>query len=252
MSVRMSAILQLEASHLEAWPTRATQLEASKPKRDSESHALDKLESKFNLKPTQTRVCLRPNRKTNNMNGQQLHEWIMSKGMPEDFEGHVNVLLDTWTGQVLSIVAHPEAGHKSITILVASCEMEASQGNLIAGGAPTTHGDVLDSWLDVCDKAIPGATTVSTAYISSLFDVIGFSSSRFFESEAAEQMTNDARFAHLSARLNYAATRKFVNRMVASCMDLDGDDRQKALDATKMSDMYLETVEKILHEVDGQ
>jgi hypothetical protein len=208
--------------------------------------------SKFNLKPTQTHPRLRPNRKTNNMNGQQLHTSIRSKGMPEDFEGHVNVLLDTWTGQVLSIAAHPEKGHKSITILVASCEIEASQGELIAGGVPTSHGDVLDSWEDVCEKAIPGATIVSTAYISSLFEVIGFSSSKFFESEVAERMSDDTRFSHLNARLNYAAACKFVNRMVASCMDMEGDDRQKAIDAAKMSDMYLETVEKILHEVDGQ
>ena len=169
-----------------------------------------------------------------------------------EMEGHLNVLLDSWTGQVLSTAFHPEKDHKSITIVVASCEMEASQGNLIAGGVPTTHGDVLDSWADVCDKATPQATLVSMAYISGLFDVIGFSAEKFFDSDIAQQMSEDARFGHLNARLNYAATRKFVNRMVAGCLDLDGDDRQKAIDAYKMSDMYLETVEKILHEVDGQ
>ncbi len=186
------------------------------------------------------------------MNGEQLHTWILSKGMPEDFEGHLNVLVDCFTGRVMSLAAHPENGTKSMTILVASCDLDAQHGDLLAGGTPTTHGDVLDSWEDVCNKAIGGATTVATAYAAQLYDVIGFSAGDFLESQTALDMSDDDRYQHLNARLNYAATRKFVNRMVANSLDLEGEARAQALKALETSDMYLEMVGKILHEVDGQ
>lgn len=186
------------------------------------------------------------------MNGKQLHEWIFAKGMPEGFEGHLNVLVDCFTGRVMSLAAHPEDGHKSITVLVASCEMEAQNGQLLAGGVPTTHGDVLDTWEDVCNKAIGGATTVATAYAATLFESIGFSAVDFLESQVANEMDDETRYQHLNARLNYAATRKFVNNMVQASLDLDGTARASALKALETSDMHLEMVGKILHETDGQ
>lgn len=186
------------------------------------------------------------------MNGEQLYNWVLAKGMPEDFEGHLNVLVDCFTGRVMSLAAHPEKDTKSMTILVSSCELEAQHGNLLAGGTPTTHGDVLDSWQDVCNKAIVGATVVATAYGAALYETIGFSVEKFLTSQAAEDMDDETRYQHLNARLDYAATRKFVNRMVESSLDLDGEARAQALKALETSDMYLEMVGKILHEVDGQ
>lgn len=139
-----------------------------------------------------------------------------------------------------------------MTVLVASCEIEAMNGTLLAGGTPTVHGDVTDTWLDVCEKAITGATVVATAYAAQLFDAIGFSAGRFLESDTAQAMTDEVRSQHLEARLNYAATVKFVNSMVTKSLDLEGEAREQAIQAMGVSDQYLELVAKVLHEVDGQ
>lgn len=139
-----------------------------------------------------------------------------------------------------------------MTILVASCTLEAQHGNLLAGGVPTTHGDVLDTWEDVCNKAIKGATVVATAYTSNLYQEVGWSVSKFLESETAKSMDDETRYEHMNARLNWAATKRFVNKMVTQSLDLEGEQRQHALKALETSDMYLEMVGKILTEVDGQ
>lgn len=139
-----------------------------------------------------------------------------------------------------------------MTVLVASCEIEAMHGTLLAGGTPTVHGDVLDTWLDVCEKAIQGATMVATAYAALMFEAIGFSVSKFLESDAAQAMTDEVRSQHLESRLNYAATVKFVNSMVNQSLDLEGEARDHAIQSLGVSDQYLELVAKVLHEVDGQ
>lgn len=186
------------------------------------------------------------------MNGEQLLQQLKTIGMTDEDQGHCNVLLDTWTGRVLSTTFHPEKDVRSMTILVASCELESQHGNLLAGGVPTTHGDVLDTWLDVCHKAIEGATVVATAYTSNLFSEVGWSASKFLESDTAKQLDDEGRYKHMNARLNWAATKRFVNKMVTASLDLEGDDRLRALKALETSDMYLEIVDKMLTEVDGQ
>jgi hypothetical protein len=186
------------------------------------------------------------------MNGTQLHTILLNGGMAADFEGHVNVLLDTFTGRVLSVAMHPLEGTKSITAVIASCEFEASRGSLLAGGLPTVNGEAWDGWEDVCTEAMEGAAHVATSYASRLYDVIGFSPSKFIDSDAAKEMGEELVAQHLESRLNYAATRDFVNKMVSLSMDMDEADRKHAIEAATMSDAYLEIVEKVLHEVDGQ
>lgn len=187
------------------------------------------------------------------MNGEQLLQQLKLVGIdPDADQGHANVLLDSWTGRVLSATFHPEKDTRSMTILVASCELEAQHGNLLAGGTPTVVGDVLDSWQDVCNKAIGGATLVATAYTAKLFDEVGYSASQFLESDKALAMDDEDRHLHLNARLNWAATKRFVNRMVQQSLDLEGEQREQALKALETSDMYLDLVSNMLTAVDGQ
>ena len=187
------------------------------------------------------------------MNGEQLLQQLKLIGIdPDADQGHVNVLLDTWTGRVLSTTFHPEKDTRSMTILVASCELEAQHGNLLAGGVPTVVGDALDDWQDVCNKAIWGATVVATAYTAKLFEEVGYSASQFLESAAAAAMDDEDRLQHMNARLNWAATKRFVNRMVQQSLDLEGTERAHALKALETSDMYLDLVSRMLTEVDGQ
>lgn len=186
------------------------------------------------------------------MNGEQLFQTLQAAGLDFEEEGHSLVLLDVWTSRVMSATFHPEDGVKSVTIWIAACEMEAMQGTLLAGGFPTVHGDVLDDWQDVCNKAIDGATLVATAYCTQMFEAIGFSPGKFLDSDVAKAMTPEARSSHMDMRLNQGATAKFVNRMGTRSLDLEGDERQAALKAMEKSDMYLDVVAKALAEVDGQ
>lgn len=189
------------------------------------------------------------------MNGEQLFQSLRAVGAADDeMYGHMNVLTDVWTGRVLSVTVHPErdSSVRSMTIIVGSCEIEAQHGNLLAGGIPTIVGDVVDSWLDVCNKAMRGATMVATAYTASFFAEIGFNADKFLTSDVAAAMDDETRYEHLNARLNYAATKRFVNRSAAMAMDLPDEQRAKAIKNLEMSDMYLEMVEKVLHETDGQ
>lgn len=187
------------------------------------------------------------------MNGEQLFATLQTQyGWNDKYQGHANVLLDVWTGRVMSVTFHPEKDVRSMTVLVASCEMEARNGTLLAGGLPTVHGDMLDGWLDVCNRVIEGAALVATAYCLSLFDEIGWSAEAFLISEAYQAMTSDDRFAHMNARLNQGATAKFVNRMGSLSLDLEGEARDRAIKSMELSDMYLGVVAKVLSEVDGQ
>jgi hypothetical protein len=187
------------------------------------------------------------------MNGEQLFESLKRIGGADDSQyGHVNVLLDVWTGQVLSTTFHPEKDVRSMTVLVASCEIEAEHGSLLAGGVPTVHGEAGDSWENVCVQAIEGAVLVSTTYVGALFSEIGYSADKFLTSEVAAKMDEDTKYQHLNARLNYAATRRFVNRMIQKALDLEGEDRQRAVQAAEMSDSHLAIVAKALTDVDGQ
>lgn len=187
------------------------------------------------------------------MNGEQLLQQLKLIGLSADEDyGHVNVLLDTWTGRILSTTFHPDKETRSMTILVASCDLEAQHGALLAGGTPTVVGDALDDWQDVCNKAIQGATVVATAYTAQLFDEVGWSISKWLESDKAREMGDEERFQHMNARLNWAATKRFVNRMVQQSLDLEGEQREHALKALETSDLYLDMVSKMLTAVDGQ
>ena len=131
------------------------------------------------------------------MNGKNLYDSLRTFGLKEDDCGHVVCLLDCWAGGIMSAVVHPDpdGSERSLTVIVASNTIDAQSGNLLAGATPTTVGSSLDDWHELCERAIIGATLVSTSYVSGAFEEIGFSLEAFLSSPAAAAMNDDEKFS---------------------------------------------------------
>lgn len=187
------------------------------------------------------------------MNGSQLLESLQRFGLTSESYGHVTCLLDCWTASVQSAAFHPDSTSetRSITVVIASSSGDMQVGKLLAGGMPTTVGTALDDWADICNTAIDGATIVATSYIHAAFDEVGFSFSEF-EDGSGSEMDSETRAAHLTSRLDWALTKRHLNRVAVSAMDMPEGERDGAIKALDRSYGMVDLVGKMLADVDGQ
>lgn len=189
------------------------------------------------------------------MNANQLIEQLRVYGLDESEDyGHIVVLVDCWTGVVLSSVFHPEdhGSNRSITIIVGASTIEAAQGKLLAGCTPTEVGEGWESWLEVAERAMPKATMVAVSYICQFYEQIGFNMEAFVNGPGKD-MSNDERQEHLNRRLEYAVSRYYINKAAELALGIeDADKRATAVANFDVAYQMLDASEAVLAKVDGQ
>ncbi|MFO0417790.1 MAG: hypothetical protein ACK53T_00160 [Planctomycetota bacterium] len=170
-----------------------------------------------------------------------------------DEAGDMMIILDVWTSRILNVVLHPNDDRRSVTIVVRAAIYDIEDSAPFAGFVPTVHGDSLDGWHSVVERALEGAYIVSGAYITRLYQGAGFDQEKFLLETAAD-WDYDRKQVHMERRLEHASMRAAIVRRAALVMDSELDDvrRQVATSILEASWAALDAMGRALTAVDGQ